>query len=537
MHTRVIKEKVSYARGALVAAAALAVTAAHGMELNFGNEDVTGSWNNTVRYNVGVRAQQRDPIIGNTANNDEGDYSFNRGQLVTNRLDLLSELKVDYAKQFGLRLSGAAWYDAAFHDDVRTNPNLAARGSYIGNEFSDTTKRYYKGPNGEILDAYLYANFSAGDKTGNVSAGQQTVLWGEAIFLSTHSVSYAQTPTDLRKSLATPGATARETALPIGQITGQLQVRPDLSVAGQYFYDWKETRFPEGGTYLAGTDFFLSGPNRFSPAPGVFLTNAGLVRPRRSGDWGVNARWRPEWLDGTLGVYAREFSERQPWLSTAVPGTYRFAYASSAQLLGLSLAKQVGGVSFGSELVYRRNTALVSTGTDANLQGARGDTLHALANGVMSFGQSKVWDSAILTAEVAYNHLHRVRLNEPLFNTCAHGDRDVSMGCATNNFWQFATSFSPTWAAVAPGLDIVGTFSLVNLGLKGNSAVLGGGNERNGTYGLAIAFDYNQVHNLRLAYNGYLSKYNTTNGTSISTSNGSQIQDRGWVSITYTANF
>jgi hypothetical protein len=502
--------------------------------LDVGNPDVTITWDNSLRYNLGRRVQERNDVIGNTASTNAGDYSFDKGDVVTNRLDLLSELQVDFKRQFGARASASAWYDAAFRKQVRTNPALATRGSYIDNEFSQYVKRYYGGPSGEILDAFVYGNFDLGSAAASVKAGRHAVLWGEAMFLSTHSVSYGQTPTDLRKLAATPGATAKETALPIGQVSGTLQVSPEFSVSGQYIYEWRPTRFAEGGTYLAATDFFLNGPDRFFFGP-TASANGGTLKPPSGNDYGVSARWRPAGLDGTVGLYVRKYAEKSPWLQ--IVGTvYQFRYADNVNLVGLSLSKQFGGVSFGSELVYRTNAALASTNTDANGQGARGNTLHALANGVAVFGTNPLWSSSSLSAEVAYSRWTKVRLNEALFNTCDHGARAADTGCVTKDSWQAVLSFAPSWTAVAPGLDLSAA-ATVNYGIKGNGMFGGFGNEKAGSYGLSVTADYNTIHQFRLAYNGYLATYNSTNGTSISTSNGQQLQDRGWLAFTYSTAF
>ena len=66
-------------------------------------------WDNTVRYNLGVRAQsQNNAILGNP-NFDDGDRNFSNGSLVTNRFDLLSEFDFVFQKKYGFRASYAGW--------------------------------------------------------------------------------------------------------------------------------------------------------------------------------------------------------------------------------------------------------------------------------------------------------------------------------------------------------------------------------------------------------------------------------------------
>lgn len=510
-------------------------------DFNFGNPDISMQWGNTVRYNVGVRLEKPDNTIARSPNTDEGDNAFDRNEIVTNRLDLLSEIDFTYKGQYGFRLSGSAWRDFAFNDEVQTGPGLENRGSYINNRFSDTTKRYHKGASGELLDAYVFSNFAIDEMQGNVKVGRQSILWGEALVLSQHSVSYAQQPTDGLKALTSPGVDAKELVLPVGQIHTILQVNDKLTLAAQYFFEWEPTRLAQGGTYLAGTDFLLDGPDQFSLAPGVNLRNEGIEKPDGHDDWGVNARYYFDAIDSTVGAYYRVFDEVSPTVSlNPAAGTYRTIYPENTKLYGLSLSKLIGGVSVGSELVYRDNTALVSSIADGADEGARGNTVHALLNGVKQVGQTALWTSATFTGEVAYSYLDKINSGERYFNGCKRKglpDRDEETGCASRDAWIGTVRFSPSWVGVAPGWDVSATAS-VTVGLDGNSPVLGGGNEKAGSYTVGTTFTYNSQHDFSIAYIDYLGTYekNPVTGT-ILASNGSQLQDRGWLALSYKGQF
>ncbi|MDQ6770898.1 MAG: DUF1302 domain-containing protein [Gemmatimonadota bacterium] len=512
---------------------------ANAFQFETSDPDLTITWDNLIRYNSGVRLQKQNPIIANSPNFDESDREFGHGQFVTNRLDLLSEFQFDWRKQLGFRVSGAAWYDAAFHNNVNTAPQLAAVGSYDNNQYSSFTKRWYKGPSGEILDAYGYYNFTAGDTSGNVKVGRQGFLWGEAIILAAQSISYAQTPSDFRKAAATPGATAKEIALPLAKVSGQLQVNPQLSFSAEWAFEWQPNRIPEGGTYLGSADFLFFGPDRLCISPVLCLRNKGKVNPTSTGDYGVAAAWRPPQLDTTLGFFARNYTEKAGWLKVSVPArSYVQSYAENVNLFGVSAATQVGGVSLGAEASYRRNAAFPSSTTDANLQGARGDSFHSLVNGVASFGKTPLWDSAFLTGELAYSRWLTTRSNAALYTSCQNAppnQQDASYGCITKQAWQAALVFAPAYIAVLPGLDITPSATII-YGLRGNFAVLGPGSQNAGSFSTGVTFDYNQQYQARLAYNGYLAHYHT-NGTVVTGSNGSQLQDRGWLSLTLQMNF
>ena len=545
MHTK--KRQSTFTAGALrpLAAAMLAcgmIGGAQGFEIVTGNPDVTASWGNTLRYNLGVRTHARDPIIANTINNSEDDYAYNRGQVVTNRIDLLSEFDFDYKKQMGFRVSAAAWGDAAFHSNVNIAPQFANVNTYNNSQFSPYMKRYFRGPSGEFLDAYVYGNFNLGSAPATLKIGRDAVLWGEVLSLSNHSVSYNQSPTDGRKAIANPGITAKEAARPIGQVYASVQVNPQVTLAGQYFYEWQQNTAPEGGSYLGVLDAIMLGPDRFClAAAGPCLTNSGFIKPKQSGDWGLAARWKADWLDGgTIGFYARELTERNGWLIVSPPlGKTAWSFAEGTKLYGVSLAKEVlGGVSLGAELLTRRNTALQSASFDANNQGARGNTTHALINGQVQYGMTPVWNSAVVTAELAYAHLDSFTLNPTRFKGCT-AVQDVSFGCSTSSNWVTALSFSPTWVAVVPGWDLSAAARLV-YGIRGNTPVLSNssGRERAGSYSLSVTLDYNAKQTFTLAYNGYLATYRANAaGTAIAASNSDQLQDRGWLSFTYQVGF
>jgi Protein of unknown function (DUF1302) len=383
------------------------------------NPDLQMRWDNTFRYNLGGRAQKQNPAILGSANSDDGDRNFGNGSLVINRLDVLSEFDFVYKKNFGARASAALWYDAAYTslDNTSTaTANTLVNGLPVAGLLSPYTKRYANGASGEWLDGFAFANFEAVGVAVNIKAGQHTVYWGESLLGNgaIHGVSYAQNSLDFWKAAATPGLEAKELFRPRGGLTVQAQATTELSVAGQWFYNWQAVRYPESGSYLAGADLLnfgadslILGPN-FVGVPGapalLRAWNTQAVAPSRYsaslGDWGIATRWSPKWLDGTLGFYYRNATDIQPQIlltegfrpsmspaectaiggmvvapgciinpnATSVAdltqksksGTYSTAYGNDIHIMGVSLSKAVGGTSVGAEISYRRNMPLAS---------------------------------------------------------------------------------------------------------------------------------------------------------------------------------
>lgn len=523
-----------------LAVAALGSTGAFAFQIDTGNPDLTVTWGNTVRYNAGWRMDERSRRIANSNTSDEGTFSYDKGATVTNRFDLLTELDVDYRREIGFRVSAAAWKDFAFNEKVRFNSRLFPQSSYRGDHFSDTTERFHK-EGGEILDAYVYKNFTLGDMSGDIKAGRHTVLWGEALILSPFSVSHNQAPTDAIKALNTPGVDAKEIMLPIGQVSANLQVTPTLSLAAQYYYEWRNSRAPQGGTYLGSTDFVLEGPHRAHIGP-FTLAGRDFDEPEDRGDFGIAARWSPDWLGGTLGLYYRDFTEKSAVASLAVRpgGFYEYFFPENQKLIGLSLAKSIGGVSVGAEIVRREDTVLNSTITDGSRNVARGDAWTALLNGVTLFGPTAFWSSASLVAELGYSYLEKVTENEAYFNRC-RGIRDEQAGCSSRDNSMIALRFTPSWTAVVPGWDASMNMA-VTYGLDGNSplALPDHGQEKAGSWSIGTTWTYNARHDFTLAYIDYLAtnEDDPTSANPLSRwTNGSQRQDRGWLSFTYKGSF
>ena len=531
---------------------------AHAFEIDTGNPDLAVRWDNTVRLNYGVRVEGRDNKIGNSAIADEGDYSFDKGEAVAKRIDLLSELDVVWKKQHGFRLSGAGWFDDAYGNFSQGNPNLplAAIPSYVNHEYSPLVKRLYHGPSGEILDAFAFTGFDAGNVPVRLKAGRHTLYWGESLFLGghMHSIAYAQNPLDLQKGFATPGTEAKELFRPLNQLSAQAQLTDTLSVAGQYLLQWEPARYPEGGTYLGPVDFVFNGPDRqfLSPAFG-FAYRGNAAEPSQHGEFGLSARWSPEALDGTVGFYYRRFADKLPQVLITRPAPasgsqYNMVYADGIDLFGVSFAKNIAGISVGAEVSTRHNTPLsaqvlgIAPGLpeEGETKGPRGDTWHALVNAAGVVPKTAVFDSAVWAAEMQWSRWSKVRSGANLFNAEGFAPctgKDKWDGCATKDYVGISLAFTPTWYQVFPGVDLSAPIAYA-VGVHGNSALTFGGNEGLGNYSIGLGADLYQKYRFDLKYIDFVGRYKD-NGTAVTATNGltTFLKDRGFVSLTFRTTF
>jgi len=613
-------------RIAAVSAAVISVfatsNAALAFEIPTGNDDLVLRWDNTFRYNLAQRVQAQDPAMLGAVNNDDGNRNFKRNSLVANRLDILSEIDIVWQRSFGARVSGAGWYDDAYRSLDNTSPrteNTLVNGLPTV-ALSDYTKRFAKGASGEFLDAFVFANFNVGATPVNVKVGQHTVYWGDSLLGNgaIHGISYGQYAIDAWKSVATPGAEAKEIFRPRNGLTLQLQPTNDLSIAAQYFFGWQAIRYPESGSYLTYSDAALHGGQSFitglNPLAAAFPGSPVFSRlwrgtddtPKQSGDWGISARWAPDWLDGTLGLYYRYTSDIQPNFvvtpgvaglpaatCTAIGGQplpgglciinknvtnqinltqqgkfgeYNVAYGTGIDIFGISLSKNFGGVSFGSELSYRQNMPLVSDGvtvlpaalanpklgqyatTCPNVQNvpcvpthgtpsALGNTWHGLINGVAVLPATPLFNTASLAGELTWMMWDKVTQNEAVFKGRSGY---TAIDRVSKSYFGLALNFTPTWFQVYPGVDLLMPIAW-SQGISGTAAVTGGGWDGGGTYAAGFALDMLQKYRVDLKYVGFYGNYTTNAATgAVDVFNGTsnaQLSDRGFVALTFKTTF
>ena len=592
-----------------VASAALALLAvvaipSQAMEIATDNPDLSLRWDNTLRYNLGFRTQAQDAALLGNPNLDDGNRNFNKGSAVANRGDLLSEFDLVYQKKYGFRVSGTAWYDAAYRDlDNRNNAtaNTLVNGVPTAGVLSNYTSRYAKGASGELLDAFVFGSATFGETDVSLRLGKHTVYWGESLLGggAVHGISYGQYSLDLWKALATPGIEAKELYRPRNSMTLQVQPLPELSLSAQTFFDWESARYPESGSYLTVNDALLHGGDSLIAGPGQRLLQAQAGEPNKTGDFGLSARWSPEWLDGTAGLYARRTADIQPQLvltpavAAGVPaaactraglralgpstcyinpgaasvaqvqagqvGQYQAFYGQDIDIYGLSLAKNVGGISLGAELSYRHNMPLQSvpvtvlpaalanpatgqiatTALGSDTPGARGNTVHGVFNLLGLLPKSALYDSASWNAELVWSRWTSVSQNPGAFKgSAAYRANPANVDAVSRDYVGLGLNFTPTWFQVFPSVDLSMPLSWSG-GLSGNSAVVSGGNEGNGSYSIGIGADVQSKYSFQLRYVGFYGDYSTLpNGAAnVTQSTNATLSDRGHVLFTFKTTF
>jgi hypothetical protein len=458
----------------LTAAAAMLACHAGAVELDTGNPDWAVRFDNTVKASTIYRAKSADPALVDSfrllvpgvpasafpqaLNFNAGDDNFRQRGFVSKRVDLLSEFDAVYRKDFGLRVSGAGWYDAAYHGS--TDATDFANGQTPFNEYPDGT-RTLAGKKAELLDAFVFGGWDLGQgRRLTARLGRHAVLYGESLFFGDNGIARAQGPLDIFKLLSSPNAQVKEFIRPVPQVSGQLQLSRDVSVGGYYQFRWEADRLPPSGSFYstANIPWGASQPEFVGipagPIAGNYvLSPGGDVKPRNSGQFGAQLKWRVGETD--LGFYAARYHDKGGQLygnlnvSNPTASTWNFVFPEAIKTAGVSASRSVGDVNFAGEASMRWNMPLRSTNilypgafTSAPPY-ATARTAHVNFSWLASLGPNFLARESTFIGELAWNRA--LSVNDPA-NELDAGRTGGSTAV------QFV--FSPSYRQVLPGLDI-----------------------------------------------------------------------------------
>ncbi|MEE1925002.1 DUF1302 family protein [Pseudomonas sp. 148P] len=352
-------------------------TASAGPSFELG-EDTTLDTSLTVNYTASMRtAKPAHQYLGDL-NNDDGTRNFKRGALINNRVSLFGELLLKH-DNLGAVLRGSHFYDDVYHQ--RNDNDSPGTVNKIGRAdgFSDDTRRL-SGSKARLLDAYVYGNFDVGETQYlSVKAGRHLVAWGESLFWA--NISQGQAPVDATK-FNVPGTEAKDSYLPVGQVSASWSLNEDLALVGYYQYEWEKTQLNPVGDYF-GSDTFGPGAEFYRLAPGVIanlpdqsftaVNYAGELKPRDSGQWGLGVRYRIT-ENTEVGLFHYRYHERIGSLFFDFSGStqysslprlarhstadaapqYRLGYFEDVKLTGISFSSKVGdSVQYAGDLSLR----------------------------------------------------------------------------------------------------------------------------------------------------------------------------------------
>lgn len=539
---------------------------AWGFEFNSGS-DWTVRWDNTVKYNLMFRAaEQNDKIVASperiTLVTDDADLNFDRGSIVSNRLDLLTEFDVVWRDTLGFRISAAGWYDHAYsgssdYPSSGLNENLGVNTwgalSVEPGEYTDTTKKYhYFG--GELLDAFLFASFDTEAISGNFRLGRHTLFWGNSLFGvgAVHGIAGSMVALDINKALSVPGSDSQELFLPTSRFSTVLQLSNDLTFNAYWSLEYQEYRQAQTGAYFSTGELVTEDSEYLvlaGAAPGGARTGqvkADNETPDGTSEWGINLQYyiAPASLD--IGFVYLRYNDKLNsgsigYLGALQPispdanglGEFKWVYKDNIDLYGLTLNKQIGGMSMGLDFVHRRNTALPSelgaslqqtaeifTAADSgNYSGPVGHTWHAIFNGVLLLGPSALWEGGTFAFEVTASWLDEVTDNEALVSTKLSKGRVATAG---------QVLFRPQWFQVFSGTDLSMPMS-VSYAFDGDAPIVQGGNAGLGNASIGVEFLVKQAWTIGAKYNAFFGP--------VDAGAAGLINDRDNVALTFKRTF
>jgi hypothetical protein len=537
-----MKNPTIHPRRCAVAAAVACLTATAGaVEIDTNNPDWSVRWDNSVRASTKYRLESADPRLKNSfrqvptgapppapasfsfpqaLNVNAGDQNFQKKGVVSTRVDLLSEFDAVWRKDFGLRISGAAWYDDKLHHKTQAD-NDPTIGQSPFDAFPDHTRKI-AGRDAEVLDAFVFGGWRLDNGMKlTTRVGRHALQWGETLFFGDNGIARAQGPIDIDKLLASPNAQFKEVIRPVPQLSAQLQVTPAVSLGAYVQFRWEADRLPPAGSYFstANIPWGSSQPEFVSiPPPAPIAGNYVLVpgadqKPPNSGQFGLQLKWSLG--DTDLGFYAARYHDKggqvygnlnpaaAPSPFGTLPGQWFYRFPEGVKTVGVSASRSLGDFNFAGEASLRDNMPLWSTniiypgGVGApQPRLAIGRTAHVNLSTLATVGPNFIARESTLLAEIAWNRV--LSMKDP--------DRSLDQG-RTRDATALQAIFTPTYRQVLSGLDLSVPVGL-RYAIDGNSAVTGGswGAKGTGAATLGVEGTYLGVWQFAINYTHYIGK-------------------------------
>ncbi|QXI16965.1 DUF1302 domain-containing protein [Pseudomonas hamedanensis] len=345
---------------------------------------------------------------GLSQTSDDGHANFKSGETFSKIFKGIHDLELKYGDT-GVFVRGKYWYDFELKDESRQFKDIS----------DSNRKEGAKSSGGQILDAFVYHNYSIADQPGSVRLGKQVVSWGESTFIGggINSIN----PIDV-SAFRRPGAEIKEGLIPVNMFYVSQSLTDNLSAEAFYQLEWDQTVVDNCGTFFSQPDIIADGCdnnlrvlNKRSQIPAIALgplAGAGvdvnqegvLVRrgpdrdARDSGQYGVSFKYMYEPLDTEFGAYFMNYHSRAPIFSAtgapqsvyntaaSLPGPfaalapllvagnsqYFVEYPEDIRLYGLSFSTTLPtGTAWSGEVSYRPNAPVQLNSTDILFAGVR----------------------------------------------------------------------------------------------------------------------------------------------------------------------
>ncbi|CAM3593964.1 hypothetical protein CCOS865_04085 [Pseudomonas reidholzensis] len=540
--------------GALVSG----LPSAQAFEISTGSPDLSLRWDNTLKYSSAWRLKDQSSRLASDSvarNQDDGDRAFDKG-LISNRLDILSELDIGY-REVGARLSGAGWFDTEYQKDNDNNDAGRANARSVAyDQFTDDT-RHLHGGDAELLDAFVYWNGDVADRALSVRLGRHGLIWGESLFFGANGIAGGMAPVDVVKAVSVPNTQFKEITRPVSQLSTTYQLTEALSVGAYYQFEWEETRLPGAGSYFSASDTIGEGNERLvvgAPFPAFLGGNADSPaaffhgndkEAKSSGQGGLQLRYTADTVE--YGLYAIQYHDKSPKLylkpsatgpnfSSGQIGEYYWVYPENIRALGASFATTVDEFSFAGEASMRWNMPLVSNGqtvtpglladNDDHPLYAVGRTAHLNLNMLASLGPSFISRESSLVAEIAWNRLLEVTKNRPALDPSATDD---GVG--------IKVVYTPTYRQVFAGIDLSVPIGVSYFPMGKSAVVSTFGPDRGGDINIGVSATYLDRVTFGLTYTHYYGPEDTNLNAASQFTFKQTLKDRDYLAFSVKTTF
>ena len=365
----------------LVVAVAMATAVpAHAVRFDIG--DIEGQFDSSI--SIGASWATADPDQdfiwtanggdANAANTDDNRLNFDKGDSFSQIIKGIHDLSFQYGDT-GVFLRGKYWYDFELKDGHQNLYDIS----------DDNRKTAAQASGVQLLDAFVYHNYSIGDMPGSVRAGKQVVSWGESTFIQNGINSI--NPIDVA-AFRRPGAEIKEGLIPVNMLYLSQSLTENLGMEAFYQLEWDQTVIDNCGTFFSPSDTLADGctqvgvggsQNAFNGDPTfVYVPRSGDRDAKDEGQFGVSFRYYAEQLNQTeFGAYFMNIHSRLPTFNTtaaggqsvvgAVPnnqtgqtdvalaGNYFLEYPEDIRIYGVSFQTNVSGTALSGEVSYRPN--------------------------------------------------------------------------------------------------------------------------------------------------------------------------------------
>ena len=331
----------------------------------------------------------------NSTNGDDGNLGFDKGDIVAGAFKVTSDLTAEKGG-FGIFVRGSYVFNERlynygfFNEDNYYTPPAAGPDIGVGlrpngcptlnlpqcpSEVPISVLRERRsdvqdkiGNDADLLDAYVFGAFDAGNRQFAFKIGRQVINWGESTFVL-HGINSLLTFDQNQQRV--PGFEIEELLRPAAMAWFSAGILEGVSLEVAYQLDWEKTEIDAAGTYLATNDFAGIGgrtanitfglpPENF---PGSTIPRGADREPGNDGQFGGRLSVLvPVLNDMDLSLYGMNYHSRLPLVSgtskasfaaPASTGTYFIEYPEDIQLYGLSFNTVVGDLSLQGEYSYK----------------------------------------------------------------------------------------------------------------------------------------------------------------------------------------